>query len=80
MPKKKRLFRRLRGELIANWLTNSDLGRIMNRGECYVSRCLNGKAQFTLAEQYAIMDAIKRPYCDLYLIFPPGGKDIKITR
>ncbi len=78
-PKKKH-FRRLRGDLIANGLSNADLCKIMRRGECYVSRCLNAKVPFNLDEQYAIMNAINRPFRDLYIIFPPDGNDDLIDK
>lgn len=74
-PRKKDRFRRLRGELLANGLQNADVGHVLNRSAEHISRCLNGKAQWGLAEQYAIMDAIHRPYRDLHIIFPPNGND-----
>lgn len=73
--RKEKLFRRLRGELMANGLQNPDVGRLINRSADYVSLCLNGKAQWDLAEQYLIMDAINRPYSDLHIIFPKDGHD-----
>ena len=76
-PRKKELFKRLRGDLIANDISNSDLSQLINRGTDYVSRCLNGKAQWNLDEQYIIMDAIHRPHKEVYLVFPPGGIDIE---
>ncbi len=60
-PRKKDQFRRLRGKLLANGLQNADVGLVLNRSAEHISRCLNGKAQWGLAEQYAIMDAIHRP-------------------
>lgn len=76
-PRKKELFKKLRGGLIANDISNTELSQLISRGADYVSRCLNGKAQWNLDEQYIIMDAIHRPYKELYLIFPPGGIDIE---
>ena len=81
-PRKKQLFRQLRGALIANDISNDDLGRLLNRAASHVSRCLNGHAQFTLAEQYIIMEAIREKPENMHKIFPKDGidKDFKEDR
>lgn len=76
MPKKI-LYKQLRGALIANEISNAMLARMLNRGSDYISRCLNSRAQFTLAEQYAILKAINRPASEMHLIFPEGGLQIE---
>lgn len=75
--KNAKLFKLLRGEMVANDLENKDIASLIDRTPMHVSRCLCGKAEFNLSEQYKIMKLINRPYEDLYLIFPENGVDIK---
>lgn len=72
----KKTFIQLRSALLANDISNPILARLLNRGTDYISRCLNGKAQWNLAEQYTILKAINRPASDMHLIFPEGGIQI----
>lgn len=74
------LFRVLRQEVKDRGWDNRDIAQIISCSSQHVSDILNGRAIFTQAQQYALMDSLKWPYVDMYLIFPKDGIEIKANK
>ena len=74
--KHNKLFKVLRGDMVANDMQVPDLARLMGKSLPHASRCLNGRAEFTLSEQYAILRRFKRPVEDMCKVFPENGIDV----
>ena len=75
-------FRKLRNLLRNADINNHYLADLIDRGTDYVSRCLNGKGQWTLTEMYIILDAIGEKLENMHKVFPKDGidKDFKDNR
>lgn len=71
------LFRVLRQATKDQGWDNRDIAEIIECSAQHVSDILNGRAVFTQIQQYALMDAMKWPYADMYLLFPKNGIEIK---
>jgi hypothetical protein len=74
--KHNKLFKVLRGVMMANDMQVPDIAVLIGRSVPHVSRCLNNKAQFMLSEQYVILRRFNRPKEDLHKVFPENGIDI----
>ena len=69
----RRKFEILRRKLAGAGIEQRDVAKRINRGEAHVSRCMNGKAQWTMDEMYKIMDMLNEPYENMQNLFPKDG-------
>lgn len=72
-----KLFRLLRHVTNEHGLDNRGIAEIIGCSAQHVSDMLCGKAVFTQAQQYALMDYLGWRYSDMYLLFPKNGIEVK---
>ena len=66
-------FKRLRGIMYENQISQEDLSRLLGHSCAYVSLRMTGKQAFDMDDVYTICDYFEIPYADMHLYFPPGG-------
>ena len=70
-----RPYHKLRTELYIGGYTEPLLARRLRIGTATVSRTLNARSPWTLAECYQVMDLLGKPYEQIPLIFPRDGRN-----
>lgn len=70
-----RPFQAIRAELYANEIGQELLARRLRISAHTVSRKLNAHTEWTLEECYQMLDLLGRPYTDLPILFPRGGRN-----
>lgn len=70
-----RPFQAIRSELYANEIGQEMLARRLRISAHTVSRKLNAHTEWTLEECYQVLDLLGRPYTDLPVMFPRGGRN-----
>lgn len=73
-------YKRLRGAMYANSVTQEEIAKLLKRSLAYVSLRMTGKQPYDINEVYAICDYLEIPYGDIYLYFPRGGVDAPYKR
>lgn len=69
-----RLYRQLRGRLLAEGIDAPYLAEKLHVHPNTLSRAMTGKRSFTLSECYTILDLINEPESKLIDYFPKGGR------
>lgn len=67
------LFRKLRGEMVAQGIDRPYLAERLDKSLCYIDYRFSGRHPFTQNDQYGIMDLLGIPYERLHEYFPKGG-------
>lgn len=78
---KKQAYPLLRGRMKSLGMEQVDIQSVIGRSPSQTSLKMCGKADFTLTEQYLIMDFLEIPYTEMAEYFPPDcirGKSIKM--
>ena len=70
-----RPYHALRAALYGGGVTHDQLARRLRIGTATVSRKLNARSPWTLAECYQVMDLLGKPYEQIPLIFPRDGRN-----
>ena len=70
-----RPYQAVRAELFANEIGQELLARHLRISAHTVSRKLNARSPWTLAECYQVMDLLGKPYEQIPLIFPRDGRN-----
>lgn len=68
-----RLYRDLRGRLMAESIDWPYLAKYLNIFTATLTRSMTGHRQWGDEEEYKILDLIKEPYENRHIIFPRGG-------
>ena len=68
-------YHALRAALYGDGVTHDQLARRLRIGTATVSRKLNARSPWTLAECYQVMDLLGKPYEQIPLIFPRDGRN-----
>lgn len=63
----------LRSRMREKGILQKDIAEILKCHINHISNMLNGKAQFTLKDQYRIMDILEWPYDRMNELFPKNG-------
>lgn len=71
-------FELLRGALTTAGVEHAYLAELLGFSRCHISHCFNLKAQWTLGDQYKILDIINQPPETLHKYFPRDGVDNEI--
>lgn len=69
-----RLYRQLRGRLLAADIDWPYLAAKLQLSTATVTRSMTGRRDWTIAECYAILKLLNEPAEKLPELFPPGGK------
>lgn len=63
----------LRKELYGAEIDQRQIGKIIGRSKSYVNVRMTGKADWTIGEAYALLQALGRQPEEIYQFFPPNG-------
>lgn len=74
IPRRRTLYRRLRGLLAENDMTQADLARPTGLSVSAINQRMAGRADWTAGQMYAVMDYFRIPDDQLHIIFPKGGE------
>ena len=65
---------KIRGLLAEHGMTIAELAYQLGKSKPHINQCLVGKSQWRLDEMYGILDYFERPYDQMHIYFPKGGK------
>ena len=70
-------FKKLRGRMYENQVTQEDIAKLLGRSEAYVSMRMTAKQPFDIDEVYKICEYLDVPECEIHIFFPRGGIEQK---
>lgn len=73
------IYGRLHNELRAQRISTTELGRVIGTSHAGVSRRMNGKTPWTIAEAYKVLNYLGIDQTLVFDYFPPGGIEPSIS-